>query len=90
MVETDLGEHGEVAGDPGPLRCHLGDPDVRHVVADDAPHSRIPGDRSGRGDRAAEELDDGVTALYGHTAAKLELAVLAERFGEVLQSHRVA
>ena len=45
VVEADLGEHGEVAGDPRPLRRHLGEPDVRHVVADDAPHARILGRR---------------------------------------------
>ena len=43
VVEPDLGEHGEVAGDPRLVRRHLGEPDVRHVVANDAPHTRFLG-----------------------------------------------
>lgn len=90
VVETDLRVDSEVAGDPCLMRCHLGESDVRHVMADDALHARCFGCRIRRCDCAAEQLDDCRTSPHRFAAAKLELAVVAKGFGEVCEPQGVA
>ena len=59
MVEADLGEDREVAGDSRLVRRHFGEADVRHVVAHDALDARRLGGRVRCGHGATEKLDDG-------------------------------
>ena len=89
VVQSDLGEHGEVAGDPRLVPSRLGEPDVRDVVVNDAPQTLRA---AASGDATAPPRNStAARAPHWHTAAKLELAVFAEKIRRARASpHRVA
>src|SRR5215212_176097 len=84
VVETDLGEDSEVAGDPRLVRCYVGEADIRHVVAHDSLHTRRLGCRVRCCDGSAEELEDRGSAADRLAAAELELAVFTKALGELV------
>ena len=90
VVEADLGEHGEIAGDPA--RCGVISVNRMFVTLWRTMRRTPESWAAALGDATAPPRNStmAVAAVYRHTAAKLELAVLAEGFGELRQSHRVA
>jgi hypothetical protein len=90
VVEADLGEDREVAGDSRLVWAYFGEADVRDVVAHDPLNSRCLRGRNRWCDDATQEVDDRGPPAYAFAAAKLQLAVLAETLSKVVESQRVA
>ena len=90
VVETDLSDDREIAGDARLVRTHVGEADVRHVVPHDPLYARRLRGRSRCGYRATEKLDDRCASPDRPPFAQLELAVFAECLSELIESQRVA
>src|ERR1700754_1375284 len=90
VVEADLGEDGEVAGDACLVRTYLGEADVRHVVAHDPFHAGCLRGRNWCRHGATEKLDDRGGSADRLASAQLELPVFAEALSELIESKRVA
>src|SRR5580692_776460 len=95
VVEPDLGEDGEVAGDRCLRRRYGLESDVGDVVAHDPPRPVVVHGAGSlahprRLGRPAEAIHDGRPALQRRGAADLEDAVFAEGTGELLEQIPIA
>jgi hypothetical protein len=89
MVEANLGEDREVAGDSCLVRAYFGEADVGDVVADDSLHPRRLCRCVWCCDGSAEKLDDRCPTADRVAAAQLEFAVLAKGLSKVVESQGV-